>query len=330
MQPDVRPAMLDRLVAVAKWIARCLWTKKGRRLANAAFLVVAAFFIVRFFLSQYGAISGETFEIQMLPLVASIMLFWVYMCFGGAIWYLIARQLRVNLGFRRTMQVWLYSYLGRYIPGKVGILAGRLLQYKRLPGSAKRVTFGFALEVVLGLLSSLIILLSSLTYLRIPAIEPYRWVLYLLIAGGFVLIHPTILKHGINVVLRLVKRPPISIPITYSAILLLLVLYLASWAVLGLAFIFLIRAIWQIDFGQYFYVVGAYSAASIAGLLAVFTPSGLGVTEGILIYSLKAIVPGAIGVIIALVARLWKIGCELSLIGIGGIACRLAGRRAGG
>ena len=61
---------------------------------------------------------------------------------------------------------------------------------------------------------------------------------------------------------------------------------------------------------------GSDGLSCIIGILAVFTPSGLGVREGIILLGLGLIMPKEYAVIISLVTRLWQTVAEFMLIGI--------------
>ena len=67
---------------------------------------------------------------------------------------------------------------------------------------------------------------------------------------------------------------------------------------------------------QYLYLLSVYALASILGLISFFAPSGLGVVEGILIYSLKLVIPAGAVIAIIVLTRLWRVSGELSMVGL--------------
>ena len=60
-------------------------------------------------------------------------------------------------------------------------------------------------------------------------------------------------------------------------------------------------------------MTGAFSFASMAGMLAVFVPSGLGVREGILSFFLAQVMSTPLALVAALVARVWFTLVELGM-----------------
>jgi glycosyltransferase 2 family protein len=59
-------------------------------------------------------------------------------------------------------------------------------------------------------------------------------------------------------------------------------------------------------------VVAAYAAAYAAGFLALLTPAGLGVREGVLVVALAPVLPAGPALVVALVSRLWMMLVELA------------------
>jgi uncharacterized membrane protein YbhN (UPF0104 family) len=67
-----------------------------------------------------------------------------------------------------------------------------------------------------------------------------------------------------------------------------LLLGIATWVLVGSAFAWLLFASEGGDAIPYWIVVGAYAASYLGGYVAIFAPSGLGVSEGIMAYILSS------------------------------------------
>jgi hypothetical protein len=67
-----------------------------------------------------------------------------------------------------------------------------------------------------------------------------------------------------------------------------LLLGIATWFLVGSAFAWLLFASEGGDAIPYWTVVGAYAASYLGGYVAIFAPSGLGVSEGIMAYILSS------------------------------------------
>ncbi len=319
--------MWGKLKRPLEWFERVWGRKWFRRSLSVGFLFLVAFFLARYFVDQYDAIKEIPREVKVLPVLVSIGLFWVFMMLGAVNWYLLMRFVGEPVPFSRALRVWAFSYLGRYIPGKVGILASRLFQHAGDRTRQKRVASAFALEVVIGLLASLMVFVTTAGELVAGRGVQLQLLIALGIAFGLIALHPRVMEKGLNLLLKRMNRPAINLPLRSTHVAVLLILSLVKWAFLGLAFLTLARSFWPLGFEHYLHVVGAYSFGSIAGLLVVFAPSGLGVTEGIVVLALKNLMPGAMAVIIAVAARVWKVVSELVFVGCVWLLFR---RRKGG
>ena len=102
---------------------------------------------------------------------------------------------------------------------------------------------------------------------------------------------------------------------SYPQILKVVLLFMLNWMAYGFGFYMLICSICPVPLSRCLYVSGLYGLSCIAGILAVFSPSGIGVREGILAVGLGVIMDTNYAMIISIVARLWAVLLELVLTG---------------
>jgi uncharacterized membrane protein YbhN (UPF0104 family) len=88
--------------------------------------------------------------------------------------------------------------------------------------------------------------------------------------------------------------------------------YFISWILFGCAFWIFVLSIVGWGHVNFFIAACSYAVAYMVGFLAIITPSGIGVREGILVWLLMHDVPSGVGVIIAAVSRL--IGTFIEII----------------
>jgi len=98
--------------------------------------------------------------------------------------------------------------------------------------------------------------------------------------------------------------------------------YAAYWVVTGLAFAALVASLYPLAAGDVPLVVAAYAAAYAAGFLALLTPAGLGVREGVLVIALTPVLPAGPALVVALVSRVWMMLVELAGAGIAHLVAR--------
>ena len=104
------------------------------------------------------------------------------------------------------------------------------------------------------------------------------------------------------------------IPMAYSDMLKVVILFIANWLVAGSGFFMLVHAIYPVTASQWLYIGGIYGLSTIIGILALFAPSGIGVREGILTAGLVLIMPEEYAVTISLISRLWQTVAEIFLV----------------
>ena len=138
---------------------------------------------------------------------------------------------------------------------------------------------------------------------------------------AFLFLHPKILQKIFNSILRLLKREPVAISISYPEVLWILGVCILSWVAGGIGFYFFVDGIFPVSSGDFLFLTGALAISSTLGLLVLFAPGGLGVREGVLVYLLSSIMPSPVAVVLSVLTRLWmtfiEIGYDRSGIFIG-------------
>jgi hypothetical protein len=111
---------------------------------------------------------------------------------------------------------------------------------------------------------------------------------------------------------RLPGFDPAGLTPSASTVALLVAGYAVYWAVTGLAFAALVASLAPLAADDIPLVVAAYAAAYAAGFLALLTPAGLGIREGVLVVALAPVLPAGPALVVALVSRLWMMLVELA------------------
>ena len=153
----------------------------------------------------------------------------------------------------------------------------------------------------------------SLFFFPNSLLEEYRWLVLLLIALFFLCINPKVINAVLKIAGKLFKRE-LAIPMTYTQTLKAVLLFIGNWLIAGVGFYILVRAVYpQAELSQLLYCGGVWGIAAIAGILAVFAPSGLGVREGMVVAGLSLIMPTEYAVLVSVASRLWVTIPELVL-----------------
>ena len=291
---------LRRLGAVLKW----------------AVVATLLALIVRVIATSWPDLNGSAISCNWIYLLLAVVLLCVHYLFCAALWHelTVANETAITRG--EAIRAWFYSLLGKYVPGKIFLWAGRVLPYRRAGHGIKRVTACFILEMAFQILAACIIGLVALAYAPDSPLQDYRpaaWLLIVVLAGA---IHPRVLQSLLNFALRLLRREPVTIEISVRQMLVLFLGYLANGLVLGASFLLFVKALYPVDADQFLYLTAAFLIAGFIGVLSVFAPGGLGVREGGLMLALCIIMPQSAAAVIVLATRVWTTVGELLCVTI--------------
>ena len=295
-------------------------------LARVLVIGAALFYIGRSLLRNWDELRQYDFALNWRLLI------WAHIVLGASLfnramlWHWVTRKFECAIPFWRAVAAWFYSQLGKYLPGKVFLLAGRLHFYRQQGRSALRVSMCFAFEGLAGLLAASSIFLSAPLFTDLGVVAQYRIHALILVALFLVAIRPRHLELLVNPLLKLARRPPISLPLRYRDLLAIVVLYAVNWMALGLGFYLLTSAIYPMELRYLAYLAASFALAACIGVLVLVAPAGIGVRDAALVIALSAIMPQAIAVVITLASRLWMTLGEL--LGVAVVALAVGRQRA--
>lgn len=217
--------------------------------------------------------------------------------------------------------VYAKSWLGRYIPGAVTWLAGKVVFAARLGISKGSLAISSVLEIGLQILtvlsSGLVLVLLDDRANQLSG--GLGWTLAVGAALGFLMLLPPIFTRVINLGLKLAKRGELSADLTpWPSTLAVGVLgFLGTALVSGLALFFVALSLDPtISTRDLLFILGASNLASALGMLAVFAPAGLGVRDGLQLAALLFVTEPATAVMITLLMRLASIVWDLLFLGL--------------
>ena len=246
-----------------------------------------------------------------------LALSWVLLAGYYAIYTLgldaILRTLGSPSTYAKAFKLNFASNLGKYVPGGFWPALGRVALAPSMSLSRAHAAVSLVLEAGLSTAGGLIVFALSLGFGgTLPTgTQPWQWgALALLLV---VCLHPAIFRRALGVAFRVAgvdQEPP---SLSYAVTLGLVALYAVSWLVAGLAFQAFVRAVVSSASGNFLQYAGAYAAASVAGLMVLFAPGGLGVREGVLAVLVTPFVGAGNAVVVGFAARVWSTLLELAL-----------------
>ena len=318
--------------------------RTGRRLSFSgvitfAVVLVALYFVFRSLLSGLGEAEDPASLLSFDPvlLALSFLVLAVHFVVAALTWKLVLGLSGAEVGFRQAWVIHYTSQLGKYIPGKVWAVVGKVGLSTRRGVQTSAASHGIILETLL--------ILTSVLILSLPLVPPMGSALGLgsgvstvVVALAIVLLlamgHPALLGRVLELVSRLMKQSIAWDHPDIAAILRLLPVYVFMFLLMGFAFLLLCwsfgveLALWP--------GICAFPAAVAIGYVFLPAPGGLGVREISLVWLVglvlglqgppASMVPEGQVELISIAARLWiTIG---ELLGFG-VALLLGRGRAG-
>lgn len=211
--------------------------------------------------------------------------------------------------------VWASSQVAKYVPGKVMLPLVRIGWAVRAGSTKAAATIGLYVEIVLMIASSSVVFVLLAGRIEALAGAWPPWVFPALATAGVLGLHPRIVEWGMNLGLRLAKRDPIELRLSYAKIVALALVVALGWLVHGLSALACVAALGLDTTGAYAQLTGVFALSWLVGFLSFLTPGGLGVREGVLVLALKGRFGPEGAVAISLVSRLAWIAAETVMAG---------------
>jgi uncharacterized membrane protein YbhN (UPF0104 family) len=253
----------------------------------------------------------------------------LFLFIGAFTWRVILRALGATSlpPYRITTAVYAKAWMGRYIPGTVTWIAGKIFLASGWGISKSRLSVASLLEggsQVLALTFIGFLLLG--TDPRLDAI-PGSAKIGLIILGLMVLIVllPPVFNRILGFLFKLKKKNVMSdeLRINSRAVSRSFGLYAINGLIYGVAAFFVIWSLApDLSWHNIWYVTGVVSLATVAGMAAPFAPSGIGIKDGLQLVLLSAILPRETALAATILTRLWSVVIDLLFLAITVLAAR--------
>lgn len=291
-----------------------------RRLLGWLFVAASVAFLAVFLRNlKWSALAGV--HPQWGPLLAATVVAVGFRYWGVLVW----RTILADLGARQLPRftilsdVYARAWIGRYIPGTVAWIAGKVyLASSHGIGRSKLAVSSVVeggMQIVALMTVSMLILGTDSRSSAIPA--DYKLVMLVLAVATLAALTPPVFNALMRLGLRVMRRGDaapgmeINARVTVHAYL----LYAVASFILGLAEFGLTRSIAGTGWTDFLFVVGAFNLAGATGMLALFVPSGIGVRESVLLALLSVIMTKELALLVVIVSRLWGVVADVLFLG---------------
>ncbi|MDI6850868.1 MAG: lysylphosphatidylglycerol synthase domain-containing protein [bacterium] len=248
-------------------------------------VVLVLFYYVISPLVKNAKAFKETFLTLDLWFLASgiILLSLVIFCYPF-VWRYILKGFGVEIQPSMAVISWIYSNVGKYMPGKIWQFVGRVALTKDvIPEITLATVF---LEVIISSSSAVMVFFARFF---LKGGIPQLWAVYALILFTVLLLlqHPIVVKFFLKIFAKIRKQNydfgKISIPLKRN--LLVFLWYFTLWIATGVSFWVMIQRS-NINVSL-FDSITTYPISWILGYLALVAPAGFGVRESVLMTLLK-------------------------------------------
>ena len=283
--------------------------------AGLVYLIIVLIFgfLAQKISSSWSKVSDLRLTFRPGLLCVSIFFLTSYFFILSLLWELITRKVGLILPLRKTIYYWFLSQLGKYVPGKIVFMISRAYFYKKEGFRISLTASSFILESVAGVIS------LSLLSLVLIAHHVAREIVYLIpvVLSAIFFFHPKVVERMVSFLNQRLGRQPITLGVKTTDWIVLNCLYGVSFFLLaGGAFFFFCKSIISVNGEQALFLVGALGLSGALGMIAFFTPSGLGVREGALFFLLCKVMPETEAAVISIASRAWMMCSELFLIAV--------------
>ena len=169
--------------------------KKAQTFLTFLIIVIIFYFIWKSFHLNWHEILNLTFKLDYGKLFLGILVYLFFLIFMSYCWVIGLRNLGVKSNTIGLMSIWLLSRPAKYVPGKVGVIAGRVYLCKRQGLSGSKVFVSVFLENALFCVAGMMLFAISFGY-KLNFL-PAKHLFFLL--GIFILflffLHPYLLRY---------------------------------------------------------------------------------------------------------------------------------------
>ena len=272
----------------------------------AFYLLVLVFIVLYFRDIDWGAIKNV--EIAWGFMAVSFAVRMAGLLLQPLAWNLQLKPYGNALPAKKLYSIYAQSWIGRYIPGKVAWVGGKIY-FAAQEGVDKITSFLDSMLQVIG--SLLVAAVFFLVIQRAPGVDDSLiYLTYALTAALLLCLVPRVFNFLVNLVHKVLRRTAIDEkyrmaggPIWLSTAVVVGAKILSGMAVAIIA----LSVFGKVSFADFLYVVAANCAATAIGMAALFAPAGLGVKESLQVVLLGAVFPREVVLVVVTLASLQSI-----------------------
>jgi glycosyltransferase 2 family protein len=286
-------------------------------------VVVVVWFIRHTIVDAWNELENHPLHVDFWWLAAAGGFYLLGSLFCGIFWHCVLRALGQEVGFWQALRVFYIGHLGKYVPGKamVVILRAGMIRGPGVdaPLAVVSVFFETLTMMAVGALMSAVVVA---VWFRDRPLLFWASVGMMAVAGLPTL--PPLFRRLVRIV-NLGKLSPAQLEkldgMGYGTVVLGWALNVVGWAILGLSYWAVLRALGAGDqnpLDRLHLYTAAVSLATVVGFVSL-VPSGAVVREAALTQAAKLMMPhigGSVALVAAILLRLTWLAAELAISGV--------------
>ncbi len=277
-----------------------------KRVFQVIIIGIVFFFLARILYRDWNKISTYDWDVNYYLLVFSFILMVANSLVISLGWNLILRLLGAVVGYRKALKIYLLTELGKYIPGKIWTMVGKVYFLEKEGVAGVKAATSVVVRLAIHVVSGLLIFLVSLLFWT-PAESVRRvYFLFFLLPLGLLFLHPSVFGRTLNFALKRLKRDSIKFTLKYEHIILLIFFWCGWWVLTGISIYFLIVSIYPLSSALLPAIIGICAITWLAGFFSFIVPAGLGIIEGMVVLLLSLYLPVYMATLIALLIRVLR------------------------
>ena len=276
--------------------------RRALQIGRVALILAVLTGVVYAMISEWDGVVATFRRLGALEIIGAVLCVVVGLICGAKTWQQQLAAMGTKVKFTSAAQVNLVGQLGKYLgSGALAILLQAQLGKRfKIPRARALV----ALMIAVGI--SIVTALSLAVFIAARLAEEYGNWLWITAVGpvALVMVYPPLLSWIANVVLKMMRRVPMTTPMLPRPVAASVGWAYASWFAFGLHLWLVSGAIAHQTLSGFISCIAAMALAMAAGSVAFILPGGIGVREAIIVAALAPIASVQQALAIALASRI--------------------------
>jgi hypothetical protein len=261
---------------------------------------------------QWRGVRNGVSQLSVLPVVGAFAAALASLGVSLLTWRSTLAGLGTRLPLATAARIFFVGQLGKYLPGSVWPVLAQMELGASYGLSRSQVGTASLLALGIGVPGALLIGTLAAPALFSGGAAGFALV-FLAFPVAVTLLSPRVLNPLLDHGFRLLRRPPLAGRLSGRAIVRVAVLSGLANLLLGVQAYLL-----AVDLGAHGarvlpLVVGGFTLATVAGLLALPVPAGAGVREAVLVAALSPVLPVSLALLVAVISRILLTAADLTM-----------------